>query len=304
MSAAVVLRSCLLSLTFGGLLLVGVACAEDRITTDNGVLPESLAKNVLLRSALPRLEALPHDWREHPLTPALVMAAKHHQHIEDSVRDFTCILVKRERINGRLRDYEYMATKLRRRRVVNGKVVEPYSVFTQFLAPRKLRGRKVIYVEGQNENKMVVRNGGQRFKYVKLKIALDSEAARRESHYPITELGLSNVVARLAEQVRDDIALDPLGENTTVAFFSGAKIDDRSCTHIRVTHLEKSSEYDFHIANVYVDDELKVPIRVEGYDWPDKEGDEPILLEEYTYTKLKLNVGLNDDDFSLDLLEQ
>lgn len=302
MDAAIQLRSCLSSLAVGWLLLGGVANSEDRVKTHEFLLPESLAKNALMRSALLRLETLPHDWREHPLSPALIFAATHHQHIVDSVRDFTCILVKRERINGRLRDHEYIATKLRRRLVVDGKVVEPYSVYTQFLAPRKLRGRKVIYVEGQNENKMLVRNGGQRFNYVTLKISLDSEAAKRESHYPITELGLSNVAARLAEQVRDDIAADPLGENTTVAFFRGAKIDDRSCTHIRVTHPEQSSEYDFHIANVYVDEELKVPIRVEGYGWPEEEGDEPILLEEYTYTKLKLNVGLDDDDFSPDLL--
>ena len=123
MSAAIELRSFLLLLTIGGPLLGGVASSEDRITTDDFV-PESLATNVLMRSALPRLESLPHDWRQHPLTPALVLAAKHYQHIEDTVRDFTCILVKRERINGRLRDYEYIATKLRRRRVVDGKVVE------------------------------------------------------------------------------------------------------------------------------------------------------------------------------------
>ena len=304
MGVLIGLRSWLPSLAVGGLLLVGVAHSQERVTTRKIELPESLAANVLMRSALPRLEALPVDWREHPLTPALVFAAKHYQYIHDTVHDFKCVLVKRERINGRLKDYEYIATKVRRQRVVDGEIVAPFSVYAQFLAPRKVRGRIVIYVEGQNENKMVVRNGGVRFKDMKVKIATDSVAARRETHYPITELGLSNVVTRLAEQVRDDIAVDPTGENTTVAFFRGAKIDDRSCTHIRVTHPQQSSDYDFHIANVYVDDELKVPIRVEGYGWPKEEGDEPLLLEEYTYTQLKLNVGLDDDDFSLDLLSK
>jgi hypothetical protein len=273
--------------------------------TDSKASPttEALASSVLLRSALPKLEALPNDWRSHPLMPALILAAEYHQYMLDSVQDFRCVLVKRERINGRLRDYDYIATKVRRQELKDGKVVKPYAVYMQFLAPRKLRGRIVIYVEGQNDNKMVVRNGGTRFDYVTLKIAKDSEAALRETHYPITELGLVNVVSRLAEQVCDDIVADPLGENTTVAFFRGAKIDERSCTHIRVTHPQKAEGLDFHIANVYVDEELRVPIRVEGFDWPAEEGGDPILMEEYTYTKLKLNVGFTDDDFSLDLLK-
>ena len=138
MSAAIKLRRCLLSLTVGGLLLGGVTSGEDRVTTRKIVLPESLATSVLTQSALLRLNALPHDWRQHPLTPALLYAAKHHQHIEDSVQDFTCILAKRERINGRLRDYEYLKTRVRRQQTVDGRVVEPFSVYAEFLAPSRL----------------------------------------------------------------------------------------------------------------------------------------------------------------------
>ena len=48
------------------------------------------------------------------------------------------------------------------------------------------------------------------------------------------------------------------------------------------------------------DDELQIPIRYESYDWPQKEGGQPVLLEEYTYTDLKVNVGLTDKDFDPD----
>ena len=60
----------------------------------------------------------------------------------------------------------------------------------------------------------------------------------------------------------------------------------------------------FHIAEVYVDDELHVPIRVEGYDWPESGSSDPVLLEEYSFTRLRLNVGLKDSDFSPALVER
>ena len=52
-----------------------------------------------------------------------------------------------------------------------------------------------------------------------------------------------------------------------------------------------------------MDDELHVPIRLTVHDWPEKEGDDPPLIEEYTYVDLRLNVGLSDSDFSRDTLD-
>ena len=53
----------------------------------------------------------------------------------------------------------------------------------------------------------------------------------------------------------------------------------------------------FHLARIFVDDQLDVPVRYAAYWWPKNEGGAPQLLEEYTYTDLKLNVGLTDQDF-------
>ena len=46
-----------------------------------------------------------------------------------------------------------------------------------------------------------------------------------------------------------------------------------------------------------MDDELQLPIRYASYDWPAAPGQEPPLLEEYTYLNMKVNVGLTDADF-------
>jgi hypothetical protein len=167
----------------------------------------------------------------------------------------------------------------------------------RFLAPATLKGRKVLYVRGQNEGKMLVRNGGKRFSYVTVRLEPDSEAAMKESRYPITETGLKNVTRRLLEKAEEDMLHDPTGANTQVTFFRDAKVDGRTCTRIRVTHPEPDENLSFHVANVFVDDQLGVPVRVEGYGWPDEEDDAPPLLEEYTFTRLRLNVGLTEAQF-------
>jgi hypothetical protein len=38
-------------------------------------------------------------------------------------------------------------------------------------------------------------------------------------------------------------------------------------------------------------------LKYASYSWPLEEGGEPLLDEEYTYTELQLNVGLDDSDF-------
>jgi hypothetical protein len=113
---------------------------------------------------------------------------------------------------------------------------------------------------------------------------------------------LDNVVSRLIDQARRDIIADPDAKNTEVVFYLHAEIDGRACTHIRVTHPTEDHIFDFHQANIYVDDELHVPLRVESYTWPKKAGEPALLMEEYTYMKLKLNVGLTDRNFSEELV--
>src|SRR5687767_7943582 len=56
----------------------------------------------------------------HPLEPALDRAYKALKQIEREYKDYTCTLVKRERVDGKLTDYEYMFTKVRH---------EPFSVY-------------------------------------------------------------------------------------------------------------------------------------------------------------------------------
>jgi hypothetical protein len=238
----------------------------------------------------------------HPLQDVLRYVREHHAYITHNIFDYTCRIVKRERIDDRLQDYRYIDAKVRPRVVRGGEVVSPLSIYLRFLAPQKLAERRLVYVEGQNEGKMLVRNGGPRFSNVIVSISLDSQAARRESEMSVVDIGFDRMAREIVARLEADIKADPGGENTQVELLKGARINERACTHVRITHPQKQDALGFYRASVFVDDEWHLPVRLAVYDWTNSEGDEPELLGEFTYLNVKVNVGLNSSEFTRESL--
>lgn len=230
---------------------------------------------------------------QHPLDPALVIARDALAHIESTVHDYTCTLVKRERVQGELLEHEFISCKIRHARQVNGEVI-PFGVYLGFRKPESMKGREVIFVEGQNDGKIVAHEGGLKGRFLPTVDLMPTSAlALRGNRYPITEIGILTLTHRLIEKGERDRR----NGDCQVRMVDGAKVKDRVCTMLEVLHPEERSHYDFHLARVFLDNELKLPIRYEAYGWP-VNGGKPPLLEEYTYMDVKLNVGLTDEDFS------
>jgi hypothetical protein len=240
---------------------------------------------------------------KHPLFPALQFAAGVAGQIHQQVHDYTCILIKRERIEDQLQDFQTMRVRARCGRTADGGPPVPFSVFLEFLGPPKVRGRRVLFVAGENNNKMLARNGGKRFNFVIVKLDPLSEAATRESLVPITEMGFESMTRMLMRLLKENIHRDPSGANSRLAFYKNAKVNDRTCTRISVRHPDPSPALGFSSADVYVDDEFHVPIRLEAYAWPLHANGPPQLLFEYTYEDLRVNVGLTSADFQASLLQ-
>lgn len=235
----------------------------------------------------------------HPLVPALKIAYDSYEFLDEQVKDYSCRMVKRERISGYLRPYEYIDAKVRHDWRVGGRQVHPRSVYLKFIAPESRKGREILWVQGQNNDNMVVRRGGRRFEYVTVEVSPDNEAVLRESRYSVTDTGMKTMVRRLIEIGVADLKY---GE-CEVKFFRDVTVDDRKCTCIQVKHPRKRDEFTYHLARIFVDDEYPVPIRFEAYDWPESEGGEPLLIEEYTFQNLRLNVGFSDAEFRRDYAE-
>jgi len=224
---------------------------------------------------------------EHPLIPALRIAQASLAHIDRDVHDYTCTLVKRERINGQLGPQEYIFTKVRH---------EPFSVYMYFLGPKEIKGRECMYVANNLNKKKskLIAHEGRGLITPTVKLNPNGFLAMRGQRYPITEVGIRTLTVRLVEVAQNDLQF---GE-CEVKFYEGTKVNGRVCTCIQVTHPTPRKQFRFHLARVFIDDELQVPIRYEAYQWPTKPGGRPILDEEYTYMNLKINQGLTDADFN------
>jgi hypothetical protein len=242
------------------------------------------------QSAAPQLGST--QANEHPLMPALRWAYDGMGNLE-KLTDYSATLAKRERgSDGKLGDFEQMFVKIRHK---------PFSVYMCFLSPSKIKGQEVIFMEGRDNGNMWAHTVGLKDKmFGKVLIKPDGPIAMNGQHYPLTELGILNLTKRLVEVAQRDVKY---GE-CEVQFFKGAKIKNsvgqpRICTCIQVVHPVPRSNFLFHMARIFVDDELNLPIRYESYDWPKEPGGPPELIEEYTYLNLKLNNGFTDADFDV-----
>ena len=224
---------------------------------------------------------------EHPLIPVIRWAERERPAIA-AAKDYTAIMQKQENIGGDVQEAQMMEVKVRH---------QPFSVYLKFRYPPRMNGQQAIYVRGQNDNKLIAHGVGLERKFGTQKLDPEGWIAMRGNKYPITEMGVLNLVDKLLEVGYKD---SKFGE-CDVSYIEGVKTGDknapRECTMIQVTHPIPRQNFIFHIARIYVDNELNLPIRYESYDWARKEGETPKLLEAYTYRDLKLNVGLTDADF-------
>jgi hypothetical protein len=227
----------------------------------------------------------------HPFAPAIERAKNSLKRIE-SIKDYSALITKRERVGGKLLDYQYLSAKIRH---------EPFSVYLRFLGPPDLRGREVIYVAGRNDGKLLAHEPTGKKGVLGVvgnligtaSVAPTSALAMMSNRYPITKIGLLNLTRELIEVGERDMR----HQEADAKYYGNAKVNDRPCEAWVFTHPTRRDYFRFHRAEVFIDKELNLPIRYASYDWPAKEGDSPVLLEEYTYSKIKLDNGFTDLDF-------
>ncbi len=270
------------ALTWDGPMAWGQAAGESAARP-----PIRLAERSNSPTEEPRLGGgpAPGQPNEHPLMPVLRWGQKSLK-ISGGIQDYSATMVKRERIDGKVGDPEYMFIKVRH---------QPLSVYMYFIKPDHLKGQECIWVKGQNNGKMWAHGTGMRKVFGTVPLDPTGPVAMKGQHYPITEIGVENLTRRLIEEGEKDTQY---GE-CEVKYFPGAKINGRVCTCIQVVHPVPRRNFQFHLARIFVDDEHNIPIRFEAHDWPSQPGGSPELIEEYTYVNLKLNNGFTDADFDI-----
>ncbi|MCE9545610.1 MAG: DUF1571 domain-containing protein [Planctomycetia bacterium] len=226
-----------------------------------------------------------------PLAPDIAEAKVRLETMERDIQDYSCTLIKREHVDGKLQGYEAMFTKVRQK---------PFSVYMYFLSPAEKKGQQVVYIDGRNDGNLIAQPVGLTGRLGPFTLPPTGYLAMQGQRYPITEVGFINLTRRLIEVGKQN---GP-PENCVVKHYENVKVktgsgDPRICRLTEVTHPTKREGDRYYMARIYIDKQMNIPIRFESYDWPSTEGGKPEVLEEYTYSNVKLNNNFTDDDFQI-----
>ncbi|HYL79519.1 MAG TPA: DUF1571 domain-containing protein [Candidatus Acidoferrum sp.] len=196
------------------------------------------------------------------------------------VRDYTSVMVGRERLGEVLRPQETILLKFQR----------PFKVYMKWLdGPSK--GREGLYSSGAHNGKFLIYEprGIRRL----FTAALDPSDQRvmEQSRHPVTDVGIGRLLEIVSENARRGAKAGAL------------QVVDQGITELagrRVRTLEgllprepKLAYYCYRVILSF-DEENHLPIRVVVFDWDDQ------IVEEYTHTNLQLNPGLTGRDFDPD----
>jgi len=200
------------------------------------------------------------------------------------VRDYTCLLIKRERIHGQLQPDQVIVMKVRS---------QPFSVYLRWQEPRSMAGQESCYVVGRNDNMMRVHPTG--LAGIAGWVTLDPRDKRVTEHsrHSITEAGIGNLIERFGQRWEEERRM-----NRTEVHVADYEYNKRPCTRVETVH-PPGDTFLFYRSVIYFDKETHLPIRVENYDWPRQRGSpNGELAEVYSYIDLRPNVQLRDDDFN------
>jgi hypothetical protein len=248
--------------------------------------PSGATVNVEANPAVAAPDPVPLDFTarpgEHPLAPVNRVLKASLDEMDGNLRDYSCTFIKQERIDGELGEAQHIFMKIRH---------EPFSVYMSFLKP--FTGREVLWVEGQNNGDMIVREAG--FKRMLGKMNLDPKGAvaMRGQKYPITRVGIRNLTAELLRQFESDARY----QECEVSQKANVKIGSRVTTMVQITHPIARQEFRAHVARLFFDNELRIPIHYDAYGWAQQQGGHPPLEERFTYSNLKVNNGYTGRDF-------
>jgi len=247
--------------------------------TATGLLAGACVGSALLADSriAARIEEAP---SEHPLVPALRAAARSRDRL-DSVKDYRATFVKSELIGRRVMNSR-MKLKLREK---------PFSVYMKFLDPHA--GREVLYVSNRNGGKLLVHEVGLASLVGTISLDPNGKLAMEENRYPLTMVGMRTMVDTIMQQWLSETKLDGISVN----YFPKARVGNLHCKVIESSHAMRRNGTKFQMTRLYIDADNGLPIRVQQYGFPSRQGQRAPLIEDYLYLDLETNVGLTDTDF-------
>jgi hypothetical protein len=202
----------------------------------------------------------------------------------EKVTDYTCTLVKRERIDGKLTPDNVVAMSVRN---------EPFSIDLRWIEPKNMVGQDACYVKGRNGGQMRVKSAGFLGAIGYVSIDPNDPRAKKTSKHSITEAGIGNMLNQFAEKWEAERQL-----NATQVRIGEYEYNKRRCTRVETIHpTNPDNQFLTYRTVLYFDKGTGLPIRMECYDWPHKQGEAGELTEVVSFANLRVNVGVDEAVF-------
>lgn len=217
---------------------------------------------------------------EHPLAPAIKYAQACLEKVE-ALPGYQATFFKRE-VVGRSTISHKMKIKVRHK---------PFSVYLYFMNPHE--GREVIYVEGQNNGKLVAHEAGLLSFAGSMELSPTDSMVMSENRYPITKAGIANTMKLMIKQWQDELKY---GE-TEVKYYKDAKLGSMKCRVVEASHPVPRKQFSYHKVRLWVDSATGIPVRMQKYGFPRRSGESAPVIEEYTFLDFKSDVRISDADF-------
>ena len=232
------------------------------------------------------------DTAEHPLDPLLEMAKRGFEIVSNNVQDYEAVMTKRVRWKGKMQQEYKLLCKIRHAQCdEDPEKSVPFSVYSRFISPKK--GQEAIWVEGCNDEKLIAHGPVGFMNLMTVHLEPTSSMAMSGNRYPVQQIGMLNLIKLMIEKGTHDRNYG----DCKVILTRNVMVDDARCTRLEIIHEKQAEHFEFHRAEIYIDDDRNLPIAYRSYIWPDAPGGRPKMLERYYYTDIKINVGLTDSDF-------
>jgi hypothetical protein len=203
---------------------------------------------------------------------------------------YSAIIQKQEVVNGVLLDEQTISIKCRNR---------PFSVYLLWLAGDV--GREVIYIEGQNNGKMIAHDGGWKARIPAFHLPVDCMLAMRDARYPVTTAGLLGLVDIMRSVHEQDLVLSNV---KSCEIDEDQQFDGRTCAVFTTRYKSIQDSAVYRKSITYVDRELNIPLHSRHFEWSageigedEEECDKATLIECYSFTSLNMDCHFTDADF-------
>lgn len=193
------------------------------------------------------------------------------------VQSYTARFVRQEVVDGTLRPREEALLKFQR----------PGRIYLRWAAGRPA-GREILFVPGQNGDRMLVREPGLLASLATIVMAPDSPRVLEESRHPVTDIGIGPLIGLILDNARraaaaGDLVVRDLGAS------AGPEGPGRGVEMVLSTRADKG--YYCRRLALVIGESSGLPVRAVVYDWTDR------MVAEYAYLDLKLDPSLEARDF-------